>query len=67
MKQPDLDKRHRDKDGEIIRKESNTLVRSLRKEYGEEFAKGYRADATLGTVLKKEKADSLHELLKRKR
>jgi len=67
MKQPDLDKRHRDKDGEIIRKKSNTLVRTLRKEYGEEFAKGYRADATLGTVLKKEKADSLHELLKRKR
>jgi len=67
MKQPDLDKRHRDKDGEIIREKSNTLVRTLRKEYGEEFAKGYRADATLGTVLKKEKADSLHELLKRKR
>jgi hypothetical protein len=67
MKQPGLDKRHRDKDGEISRKKSNTLVRTLRKEYGEDFAKGYRADATLGTVLKKEKADSLHDLLKRKR
>ena len=67
MKQPGLDKRHRDKDGEISRKKSNTLVRTLRKEYGEDFAKGYRPDATLGTVLKKEKVDSLHDLLKRKR
>jgi hypothetical protein len=67
MKQPGLDKRHRDKSGEISRKKSNTLVRTLRKEYGEDFLKGYRADATLGTVLKKEKVESLHDLLKRKR
>jgi len=65
MKQPGLDKRHRDKDGEISRKKSNTLVRTLRKEYGEDFAKGYRADTQLGTVLKKEKVDSLHDFLKR--
>lgn len=67
MKQPGLDKRHRDKTGEISRKKSNTLVRTLRKEYGDDFAKGYRSDAKLGTVMKKEKVDSLHELLKRKR
>ena len=67
MKQPGLDKRHRDKDGEIARKKSNTLVRTLRQEYGEDFAKGYRVDATLGTVLKKEQAASLHDLLRRKR
>jgi hypothetical protein len=67
MKQPGLDRRHRDKDGEIRKKNSNTLVRTLRKEYGDDFAKGYRADTTLGTVLKKEKAESLHDLLKRKR
>lgn len=66
MKQPGLDKRHRDKTGEISRKKSNTLVRTLRKEYGDDFAKGYRSDAKLGTVMKKEKVDSLHELLKRK-
>jgi hypothetical protein len=66
VKQPGLDKRHRDKSGEISRKKSNTLVRTLRKEYGEDFAKGYRADATLGAVLKKEKVESLHDLLKRK-
>ena len=53
--------------GEISRKKSNTLVRTLRKEYGDDFAKGYRSDAKLGTVMKKEKVDSLHELLKRKR
>jgi hypothetical protein len=63
MKQPGLDGRHRDQDGEIRRKRSDTLVRTLREEYGSGFAKGYRADAELGTVLKKENANSLHELL----
>ncbi len=64
MKQPGLDDRHRDQSGEIRRKNSNTLVRTLRKEYGDDFAKGYRSDAQLGTVLKKEGVDSLHDLLK---
>ena len=67
MKQPGLDKRHRDKDGEISRKKSNTLVRTLRREYGDDFAKGYRPNATLKSVLQQEKVNSLHELLKRKR
>jgi hypothetical protein len=67
MKQPGLDGRHRDQDGGIRRKNSNTLVGTLRKEYGEDFAKGYRSDAQLGTVLTKEGADSLHDLLKGKK
>jgi hypothetical protein len=67
MKQPGLDNRHRDHDGEIRRKNSNTLVRTLRKEFGDGFAKGYRADTELGTILKKEGKESLHELLRRKR
>jgi hypothetical protein len=67
MKQPGLDGRHRDMDGEIRRKRSDTLVRTLRDEYGNDFAKGYRADAQLGTVLKIEGASSLHELLKGKK
>jgi hypothetical protein len=67
MKQPGLDKRHRDKDGEIRKKNSNTLVKTLRKEYGENFLKGYRPNTQLGAVLKKEKVESLHDLLKRKR
>ena len=67
MKQPGLDHRHRDRDGEIRRKNSNTLVRTLRKEFGDDFAKGYRSDATLGTVLRKEGKESLHQLQKPKR
>ena len=63
MEQPGLDRRHRDQDGEIRRKRSDTLVRTLRDEYGSDFAKGYRADAQLGTVLRKEGLSSLHELL----
>ena len=63
MKQPGLDDRHRDQDGTIRRKRSDTLVGTLRQEYGAGFAKGYRSDAQLGTVLGKEGAASLHELL----
>ena len=60
-----LDGRQRDQDGEIRRKRSDTLVRTLREEYGPDFAKGYRSDAQLGTVLDNEKAGSLSDLLKR--
>lgn len=67
MKQPGLDRRHRDLDGEIHRKRSDTLVRTLRDEYGENFAKGYRGDTKLGAVLKKEGAESLDDLLKKHR
>ena len=67
LKQPGLDHRHRDRDGEIRRKNSNTLVRTLRKEFGDDFAKGYRSDATLGTVLRKEGKELLHQLQKPKR
>jgi hypothetical protein len=65
QKQPGLDHRHRDQDGEIHRKRSDTLVRTLRKEYGEDFAKGTRSDATLRTLLEKENVGSLSELLKK--
>ncbi|MCW2282601.1 hypothetical protein M2323_000362 [Rhodoblastus acidophilus] len=66
MKQPGLDGRHRNLDGEIRRKNSNTKVGTLREEYGEDFAKGRRSDMHLGTLLEQEGADSLSELLKRK-
>ena len=49
-----LDHRQRDRDGEIRHKRSDTLVGTLRKTYGDEFAEGYRSDTRLGTVLKKE-------------
>lgn len=61
-----LDDRQRDKDGEIRKKRDDTLVKTLRNEYGEDFAKGYRSDAQLGTVLEREGVASLHQLFKKK-
>lgn len=60
-----LDSRMRDHDGEIRKKRSDTFVGTLRETYGPEFAKGYRADAKLGTVLEKEGAVTLDQLLKK--
>jgi hypothetical protein len=37
MSKPNLDGRHRNKDGEISGKHGNTLVRTLRKIYGQGF------------------------------
>jgi len=62
-----LDKRARDEGGEIRHKRRDTMVKTLRAEYGEHFAKGFKPDATLGDVLKKNCADSLHQLLKQHR
>jgi hypothetical protein len=56
----------RDQDGEIRQKRSDTHVKTLRGIYGDDFAKGYRSDAHLGTVLKQEGAGSLDQLLKKK-
>jgi predicted DNA binding CopG/RHH family protein len=66
-KNPSLDGRSRDQAREIRKKRSDTLVGTLRHEYGEDFAKGYRSDARLGTVLEREGLDDLSKLLKRKR
>ena len=62
-----LDNRMRDADGEIRKKRSDTLVRTLREEYGPGVAKGYRSDAKLGTVLEIEGLESLDQLLKKGR
>jgi hypothetical protein len=64
MREPGLDNRHRDKDGEIDRKRSDTKVSTLRKTYGDDFLSDFRGDAQLGTVLDKTGADSLSELVK---
>jgi hypothetical protein len=61
-----LDGRQRDQNGEIRRKRSDTLVSTLRREYGDSFAKGYRSDAELGTVLKREGVKSLDQLVKKR-
>jgi len=62
MKEPGLDGRHRDKDGEISRKHGNTLVRTLRKIYGKGFAAGYPDTATLSEVLQQLNETSLSQL-----
>lgn len=59
-----LDRRCRDNDGEIRQKRSDTLVRTLRKEYGEDFASDFRSDMKLGNLLKKTRAPSLSQLIK---
>jgi hypothetical protein len=64
MKEPGLDKRHRDQDGEIDRKHGNTLVGSLRKTYGDDFLPDWRSDAKLETVLEDSGAESLSELVR---
>lgn len=60
-----LDGRERDRDGEIRHKRSDTLIGTVRKEYGDQVASGYRSDAKLGTVLKGEGVPSLSKLLKK--
>jgi hypothetical protein len=62
-----LDNRMRDHDGQIRQKRSDTHVETLRKEYGPNFAKGYRSDTQLGTVLKREGVETLDQLLRRRR
>jgi hypothetical protein len=62
-----LDNRCRDEDGEIRRKRSDTLVRTLRREYGDDFAEGFRSDAKLGTVLRETDSASLSDFLKNRR
>jgi hypothetical protein len=47
MKEPGLDGRHRDRDGEIQQKRSDTLNKNL-----SQPIPGFRADATLGHMRK---------------
>jgi hypothetical protein len=62
-----LDRRCRDLDGQIRRKRSDTLVRTLRQEYGSDFASGVRGDMKLGTLLDRTGMISLSELVKKQR
>jgi hypothetical protein len=64
-KQPGLDNRHRDADGQISQKHGNTRVATLRDTYGEGFAAGTRSDAKLQTVLDRARAPSLSQYLKK--
>lgn len=57
----------RDEDGQSSQKRKDTLVRTLRKTYGDDFLSDFHSDATLRTVLKKTGADSLSDLLRGRR
>jgi predicted transcriptional regulator len=61
-KQPGLDDRHRDKDGEISRKHGNTLVSTLRQTYGKDFAPGISGNVRLSKVLRRLDEPSLSHL-----
>ncbi len=60
-----LDGRHRDTTGRIDKKHGNARVKSLRKTYGEHFAKGRRGDMMLKTLLAETGTDSLHAYLRK--
>jgi hypothetical protein len=65
-KQPGLDGRHRDQDGQISRKHSNARVDTLRETYGDSFAQGTRGNAHLKTVLDRAGVDSLSQYLRKR-
>jgi hypothetical protein len=58
-----LDDRCRDQDGEIRQKRGDTLVGTLRKTYGPDFASGVRSDMRLDT-LRERAGHSLSKILK---
>jgi hypothetical protein len=59
MSKASLDNRHRNTDGEISAKHGNTLIRTLRKIYGQSFAAGYPETEKLSEVLLKLNETSL--------
>ena len=62
MSKAGLDNRHRNKDGEISEKYGNTLVRTLRKIYGQGFAAGYPETTQLSEVMLQLNETSLSQL-----
>jgi hypothetical protein len=56
--------RYRDKNGEMSRKHGNTLIRTLRKHYGDGFAAGCANNEKLGDVLRKLDELSLSRLVR---
>ena len=62
MSKAGLDNRHRNKDGEISGKHGNTLIRTLRRVYGPNFAAGYPETDKLSEVLLKLNETSLSQL-----
>jgi hypothetical protein len=59
-----IDTRHRGKTGEIRREYGNTLIRTLRKTYGPDFAKGCADDEKLSDILATLGEPSLSHLIR---
>jgi hypothetical protein len=64
-KQPGLDGRNRDGDGEIRRKNGNTQIGTLRDIYGADFAAGRRSNMKLENLLDQTGAKSLTDYRKK--
>src|SRR5436190_9907611 len=62
MSKAGVDNRHRNKDGDISGKHGHTLLRTLRKLYGQSFAAGYLETDKLSEVLLKLNETSLSQL-----
>ena len=56
--------RHRDKNGQMSRKHGNTLIGTLRKHYGRDFAYGCADSDKLSDVLHKLDEPSLSKLVR---
>jgi hypothetical protein len=63
-RQPGLDGRWRDNNGQIRRKRGDTLIGTLRETYPG-FAPGVRSDMRLDNYLERQGLDSLEDALKR--
>ncbi len=62
MSKTGLDNRHRNKDGELSHKHGDTVIRTLRKIYGQSFAAGYPETEKLSEVLAQLNETSLSQL-----
>ncbi len=62
MSKAGLDSRRRNHDGEISHEHGNTLIRTLRKIYGQNFAAGYPETEKLSEVLLQLNETSLSQL-----
>ena len=63
-KQPGLDNRSRENNGQTRAKNGNTRVGTLRETYGDNFAQGRRSDLKLDNLLEQTGNTSLSEFLR---
>jgi hypothetical protein len=63
---PFRNNRCRENNGEIRHKNGSTLVGTLRRTYGDDFAHGMRSDMKLDTLLARTSSSSLSEYLKKR-